>query len=92
MGQTNDSLSTLYHMLGDKHSRMVLLVGDLSYADCEQSRWDSWGNMIELIASRKPLMVGAGNHEIEIQQKAGKAFTSFESRYRMPQVRGQVYE
>lgn len=66
---------------------MIIHAGDLSYADCEQPRWDSYMAMIEVLSSERPWMVGVGNHEIEIQPKDNKAFTAYESRFRMPWVR-----
>lgn len=44
----------------------VLNVGDLSYADGFQPRWDSWGRLVEPHASVVPWMVIEGNHEEEL--------------------------
>ena len=44
----------------------VLNVGDLSYADGFQPRWDSWGRLVEPHASEVPWMVIEGNHEEEL--------------------------
>ena len=44
----------------------VLNVGDLSYADGYQPRWDSWGRLVEPHASTVPWMVIEGNHEEEL--------------------------
>ena len=41
---------------------MILHAGDLSYADCEQTLWDSYGEMIEPLSSFVPWMVSPGNH------------------------------
>ena len=43
----------------------AVIVGDLSYADCDQARWDSWGRLAEPLSSELPLLTLAGNHEIE---------------------------
>jgi len=66
---------------------MILHAGDLSYADCEQTLWDSYGIMTEPLASYKPWMVCPGNHEIEFNgTDYMNLFTAFENRYRMPYV------
>lgn len=44
----------------------VLNVGDLSYADGYQPRWDSWGRLVEPHTSVVPWMVIEGNHEEEL--------------------------
>ena len=53
LGQTNDSESTLNHVLTNKNLQMVLHAGDLSYADCNQPLWDSYGEMIEDLAKER---------------------------------------
>jgi hypothetical protein len=88
LGQTNDSISTLKHVF-DSNVSLVINVGDLSYADCNQNLWDSYGEMIEPIASKIPWMVGPGNHEIEISNNS--LYLAFESRYKMPSIKGVEY-
>jgi hypothetical protein len=44
-----------------------LIVGDLAYANGDQSIWDQWFSMIEPMASSRPWMPLIGNHEIESQ-------------------------
>ncbi|CAN0575670.1 unnamed protein product, partial [Ectocarpus sp. 12 AP-2014] len=67
---------------------LVLHAGDLSYADCDQPRWDSFMRMLDPVASRLPWMVAAGNHEIETNgaYSGAKPFLAYESRFRMPAV------
>ena len=48
-------------MLQDKDAHYAIIAGDLAYADCDMTRWDSFGEMIEPLAARKALMVGPGN-------------------------------
>lgn len=62
LGITTDAQSTLNHIMGNENLEMILHVGDLSYADCDQNKWDQYGVMIEVLASERPWMVGAGNH------------------------------
>jgi len=84
LGQTADSKSTIEHIIKDPHIDMILHAGDLSYADCNPSLWDSYGDMIEPLAKRVPWMVCAGNHEIEFNgTDYNGLYRAFESRYRM---------
>ena len=88
IGQTKDSKATLSHLSQDKIIQMILHAGDLSYADCNQTAWDTYGQMIEPVSKRIPWMVGPGNHEIEFNPSNTNTNTNpylaFESRYRMP--------
>ncbi|KOO20937.1 purple acid phosphatase 22-like protein [Chrysochromulina tobinii] len=43
---------------------VVLLAGDLSYADGWLPRWDTYGRMMEPLAAAVPVMTTAGNHEL----------------------------
>lgn len=64
---------------------MLLLPGDLSYADFNQPLWDSFGRLVEPLASQRPWMVTQGNHEIEkIPLIHGEPFTAYNARWRMP--------
>jgi UDP-2,3-diacylglucosamine pyrophosphatase LpxH len=90
LGQTTDSLATLQHVLDNKSIKMILHPGDLSYADCQQPLWDSYGKMIEPLASRIPWMVGPGNHEIELNAD-GSLYLAFEERYKMPSIKPAEY-
>ena len=62
LGQTQYSLQTLTHMEAVRPDLTVNL-GDMSYADGDQLRWDSWGRMIEPLMSRVPMMTVEGNHD-----------------------------
>ena len=85
LGQTKYSISTINHLSSDKSIRMILHAGDLSYADCNQALWDSYGDIIEPLAKRLPWMVCAGNHEIEFNgTDYDGLYTAFEKRYQMP--------
>uniref|UniRef100_A0A0D3HIB6 Purple acid phosphatase n=1 Tax=Oryza barthii TaxID=65489 RepID=A0A0D3HIB6_9ORYZ len=48
-------VSTLRHIGGDDYD-MLLLPGDLSYADLYQPRWDTYGRLVEPLASARPWM------------------------------------
>ncbi|KAG6519929.1 purple acid phosphatase 22-like [Zingiber officinale] len=84
LGQTEWTASTLAH-IGKSSYDMLLLPGDLSYADSQQPLWDSFGRFVQPYASRRPWMVTAGNHEIEaIPILYPDPFVSYNSRWRMP--------
>jgi hypothetical protein len=44
-----------------------VIVGDLAYANGEQTIWDDWMRMVSPMARRRPWMPCIGNHEIESQ-------------------------
>ncbi|KAJ9542652.1 hypothetical protein OSB04_029158 [Centaurea solstitialis] len=84
LGQTEWTSSTLEHINARDYD-ILLLPGDLSYADTQQPLWDSFGRLVEPYASRRPWMVTEGNHEQEafpiIYPKGYKAYNS---RWPMP--------
>ncbi len=53
LGQTTDSASTIAHIVGNKDLQMILHAGDLSYADCNQTLWDSYGELVEVLAKER---------------------------------------
>jgi hypothetical protein len=92
IGQSENSVSTINHIIHEKNISMVLHAGDLSYADCDQPLWDSYGEMIEPLAAYVPWMVCPGNHEIEFNgTDYMNLFTAFETRYRMPYIKPAVF-
>lgn len=82
LGQTEDSAATVQHVLADKGLTAVVHAGDLSYADGDQPRWDSWGRLVQPVAAQTAWMVVEGNHEIE--DSYGTRFLAYQSRFRMP--------
>ncbi|CAN6339665.1 unnamed protein product [Urochloa humidicola] len=85
LGQTGWTASTLSHIIGGGDYDMLLLPGDLSYADTRQPLWDSFGRLVEPLASARPWMVTEGNHEIEALPVVDFApFAAFNARWRMP--------
>ncbi|KDD71970.1 hypothetical protein H632_c4075p0, partial [Helicosporidium sp. ATCC 50920] len=64
LGQTEDSLETLTHVQKSR-SDSVMCVGDLSYADGDQSRWDSWRRLVQPLVSSQVWQHTVGNHEQE---------------------------
>lgn len=53
LGQTSDSRSTMEHVMMNPELGMILHAGDLSYADCNQTMWDTYGVMIEDLAKAR---------------------------------------
>ncbi|PWA80459.1 purple acid phosphatase 22 [Artemisia annua] len=84
LGQTEWTSTTLQHINASDYD-VLLLPGDLSYADTQQPLWDTFGRLVEPYASHRPWMVTQGNHEQEkfpiIDQKGFKAYNS---RWPMP--------
>ena len=82
------------------------VVGDLSYADsshgsgvcthesgCDQTRWDSWGKLVEKIAAIRPFQVLPGNHEVEADPMPalGEPFEAYINRFVAPDSPGGAF-
>ncbi|KAF9609076.1 hypothetical protein IFM89_012516 [Coptis chinensis] len=83
LGQTGWTTSTLDHIEQCKYD-MHLLPGDLSYADYQQHRWDTFGELVQPLASTRPWMVTQGNHEKESIPLLESGFQSYNARWKMP--------
>ncbi|KAJ6980202.1 purple acid phosphatase 18-like [Populus alba x Populus x berolinensis] len=83
LGQTGWTQSTLDHIDQCKYD-VHLLPGDLSYADYMQHLWDTFGELVEPLASARPWMVTQGNHERESIPFLKDGFESYNSRWKMP--------
>ncbi|WVZ85531.1 hypothetical protein U9M48_032448 [Paspalum notatum var. saurae] len=87
LGQTEWTASTLAHVSKTDHD-MVLVPGDLSYADTQQPLWDTFGRFVQRHASRRPWMVTQGNHEVEaaapVVPGSPPPFAAYAARWRMP--------
>ena len=91
MGQTQYSLNTRDSVLNEVNdSSFAMIVGDLSYADGNATRWDTWGNDMEELFSQLPLMVLPGNHEIEIDDESRQPFLHYRNRFKMPQWKDEA--
>lgn len=62
VGLTNNSTRVLAAVEAAKPD-LVLLGGDLSYANGHRDRWDAWLEALEPLAARIPVLVAMGNHE-----------------------------
>ncbi|CAL0299330.1 unnamed protein product [Lupinus luteus] len=83
LGQTGWTKSTLDHIEQCNYD-VHLLPGDLSYADYLQNRWDTFGRLVQPLASARPWMVTQGNHEVEKIPLLKDGFVSYNSRWKMP--------
>ncbi|KAK7396673.1 hypothetical protein VNO78_17830 [Psophocarpus tetragonolobus] len=84
LGQTEWTASTLKHVDSSDYD-VLLLPGDLSYADSQQPLWDSFGRLVEPYASKRPWMVTEGNHEIEMFPIIyPQGFKAYNARWPMP--------
>ncbi len=61
-GRTPQSISTVAQALAEDPD-LVLMPGDLSYANGDQPDWDTWFDIMEPLAATRPVMVAPGNHE-----------------------------
>ena len=79
LGQTAVSeANTRLLLAAQKHGGVVLLAGDLSYADGYPWRWDTFGRMLEPLAARVPVMTAGGNHDVDL----GEAWLAYNTRCR----------
>ncbi|KAF4389283.1 hypothetical protein CsatB_026311 [Cannabis sativa] len=83
LGQTGWTKSTLEHIDQCKYD-VHLLPGDLSYANYVQRRWDTFGELVQPLASARPWMVTEGNHEKEYIPFIKDGFQSYNARWKMP--------
>ncbi|KAL8526331.1 hypothetical protein ACS0TY_015520 [Phlomoides rotata] len=84
LGQTEWTKSTLENIQKSNYD-VLLLPGDLSYADLIQPSWDTFGQLVQPLASARPWMVTQGNHEVEkIPVIHHEPFTSYNARWVMP--------
>ncbi|KAJ8510192.1 hypothetical protein OPV22_000626 [Ensete ventricosum] len=84
LGQTEWTASTLARVAESNYD-MLLLPGDLSYADTQQPLWDSFGRFVQPYASSRPWMVTEGNHDIEAFPVFHcHPFVAYDNRWRMP--------
>jgi len=68
MGRVNsyNTIERLTSLVTNHEVDFILHVGDVSYADGYQARWDDYFRTVEKFAANIPYMVTVGNHEIGI--------------------------
>ena len=79
VGQSIVSHRVISHIAASD-ARLVLLAGDVTYADGLGARWDAGMRLLEPLASTRLLAACAGNHEVE----RGEAFLPFIARFPTP--------
>jgi len=79
-GTWGEVLNVMKNLAADEDVGMVIHGGDLSYAQKEDV-WNTWGNIVEPVASTRPYMILPGNWDVK-----PFAIVPFLSRYQMPLV------
>ena len=86
-GISPDAIKNVENVLFEKPA-FHLLLGDISYANGNQSIWDQYLKQIEPMTSTVPYMLALGNHENESLQLDGKSqrigYISTVTRFAMP--------
>ncbi len=94
MGQTPYSEETRdavkEAMSKDDSLQFGFILGDMSYADGDNNRWDTWGRMMESMLANLPTMYMVGNHEIEDDKTTKMSFLPYRNRFRMPSTLKEV--
>lgn len=62
----------------------VIVVGDLSYANGHLSGWETWLEAMHPLFAHIPILVAAGNHELECDQRKFLLFQAYENYFRTP--------
>ncbi len=75
---SDHTVKSLKYITENKHIDLLLVVGDMSYADGYQKHWDMYLRKIEPVTRYIPMMVCPGNHEFWF------GFASYRSRFYMP--------
>jgi Calcineurin-like phosphoesterase/Iron/zinc purple acid phosphatase-like protein C len=91
-GQTVNSTKTMAHIFKATQKAsfnpnpvsLVLIVGDMSYADSDPHRWPSWFELMEPLLRSTPTEVAAGNHEIECDNTTMLPFLPYEHYFQNP--------
>lgn len=79
LGQTANSVDTMQHMMANPAIQAIVHAGDLSYADDDEPRWDSFQEMTAPYSQSMPWMVSVGNHEVETN--FGQSFQAYTARW-----------
>lgn len=79
-GQTEYSAATyksVSQLVSSKNVSTLVWPGDLSYADGNHYRWDSFGRLVTELLARVELIAAPGNHELEHSEN----FIAYTARY-----------
>lgn len=78
-GMSDEAQNTANLVRSFDNAELVILSGDISYANGDQSIWDDHGNKYETTMSNIPWMMTPGNHENETED--GFDFDAYETRF-----------
>ncbi|CAB9517366.1 Zn(2+) purple acid phosphatase [Seminavis robusta] len=93
LGQTVNSTKTMAHIFHDSRSEnnnnknpttLLLIAGDMPYADSDPQRWHSWFDLMEPLTRSLTMHVAAGNHEIECDNVTLEIFKPYEHFFKNP--------
>lgn len=90
IGQFDHSQEVLNHLRDHgKGIKAVVLVGDIAYPDYDGRKWDTFFDFLDDQTNfdEIPLMVAAGNHDIDKQFAGNEIFLAYEHRFRMPRLK-----
>mmetsp|Transcript_9098 Transcript_9098/g.22265 ORF Transcript_9098/g.22265 Transcript_9098/m.22265 type:complete len:676 (+) Transcript_9098:247-2274(+) len=90
IGQFAHSQEVLNHLRDHRKGiRAVVLVGDIAYPDYDGRKWDTFFDFLDDQSSfdEVPLMIAAGNHDIDKQYAGNEIFLAYEHRFRMPRMK-----
>jgi hypothetical protein len=76
----------------DRSVTNLFIAGDLSYADGDPERWESWLDLAEPLLREVPFVSVPGNHEIECDKTTHDVFVPYESFFRNPNRIGDAIE
>jgi hypothetical protein len=74
--------TTLSSLAQEPH--VVLVAGDVSYANGRQSVWDTYFDELEPLGSTVPIMPALGNHDSEDAEDGGFGFETYRNRFALP--------
>ena len=80
-GQSDRAQSVQNFLMEDNDIEMIMIGGDIAYANSNNTLWDNWFEMMEPMVSKIPLMVAPGNHEIETDNVTFSIFEPYENRF-----------
>jgi len=85
MGNVNSApnIKRIQSMVDSNSVDFIVHSGDISYADGDQTKWDSYMRTMEPITANVPYMVCPGNHEIGVIGALGVAL-GYVNRFIMP--------
>jgi hypothetical protein len=91
VGQTINSTLTManiysatFPIVNEQPISLLMIVGDMSYADSDPNLWTSWFDLMEPLLTQTPLHVAVGNHEIECDKVTHMPFVQYEHYFRNP--------